>query len=78
VAAFRLSPLPAVRMLATSADVLCFVTLKILCELLRELLHDHPIILGHDAVSFRDNVTLNGQFITYSESPLVGNLQPLQ
>jgi len=73
VAAFRLSSLPAVRVLATFADVLCFVTLKVLCELLRELLHDHPIILGHDAVSpssristFRDNVLLSPSTVNLS------------
>jgi hypothetical protein len=37
------------------ADVLYFVTFMILSELLRKLLHDHPINLVHDAVS------LNGQ-----------------
>jgi len=57
VAVFRLSSLSAVRVLATFADVLCFVTLKILSELLRELLHDHPIILGHDAVSLSSQIS---------------------
>jgi hypothetical protein len=46
VAVYRLSSLSAVRVLV---DVLYFVTLNILIELLRKLLHGHTIILGHDA-----------------------------
>jgi len=79
VAVFCLLSLSAERVLATFADVLCFVTLKILSELLFELLHDHPIILGHDAVSlssrisaFWDNVLLSPS--TINLSPTVNHL----
>jgi hypothetical protein len=65
VAVHRLSSLSAVCVLATSANVLCFVTLKFLSELLFKHLHDHAIILGHDTMSlssristFRDNILL--------------------
>jgi hypothetical protein len=55
------------------ADVLHYVTLKILIELLRKLVHDHPIILGHDVVSlssristFRDNVLISPSTVDLS------------
>jgi hypothetical protein len=70
---YGLSSLSAVRVLATFADVLYFVTLKILIEMLRKFLHDHPIILGHDAVSlsspistFRDNVLISPSTVDLS------------
>jgi len=73
VAVHRLSSLSAVRVLATFADVICFVTLMILSELLRKHLHDHPIILGHDTMllssrisTFRDNVLLSPSTVNLS------------
>jgi hypothetical protein len=54
VAVYRLSSRSAVRVLA---DVLYFVILKILIELLRKLLHGHTIILGHDAVSLSSRIS---------------------
>jgi len=78
VAVFHLSSLSAVRVLATFADVLCFVTLKILSELLRELLHDHPIIPGHDAVSLSSRIsTFRDVLLSLSKvnlSPTVNHL----